>query len=125
MRCAPPGNKPLPIEAVNCSEYLEREWELLKRKQSILALGKIGWDAVIGLAKRKGCAIPSSPFGHGAVVDLCDGLRLFGSYHVSQQNTFTGRLTQMMLDGVFEAIRRSHASNEPGMTRNGQDNKAK
>ena len=102
VRCAPPDNKPLPIEASNCSEYLDREWDLLRRKRAILALGKIGWDAVIALARRKGCVLPTAPFGHGMVIELCDGVRLFGSYHVSQQNTFTGRLTPGMLDAVLD-----------------------
>ena len=102
VRCAPPDNKPLPIEATNCGEYLDREWDLLQQKCAILALGKIGWDAVIGLAKRKRCAFVTAPFGHGATVQLTPKVRLFGSYHVSQQNTFTGRLTPAMLDEVLD-----------------------
>jgi uracil-DNA glycosylase family 4 len=101
-RCAPPGNKPLPEEVVNCSGYLDREWELLKNKRVILALGGIAWKAVLGLAERNGCRVkkPGPVFGHGAECVLCDDLALLGSYHVSQQNTFTGRLTAGMFDEI-------------------------
>src|SRR4051812_12060800 len=89
-RCAPPGNKPLPVEVANCSGFLDREWSLLRRKRVILALGGIAWDAALALALRHACAIPTPrpKFGHGAAVELCVGLHLVGSYHVSQQNTF-------------------------------------
>lgn len=101
-RCAPPENKPLPIEVGNCAPYLDREWALLERKRAILALGKIAWDAALGLARRNGCEIVKPPaFGHGVVVRLNERLRLVGSYHVSQQNTFTGRLTEKMFDDVL------------------------
>src|SRR5438045_2502207 len=67
-RCAPPGNKPLPAEVANCSTYLGREWNLLRHKRVILALGKIAWDAAVALAVRHGCAVPKPrpAFGHGA-----------------------------------------------------------
>ena len=103
VRCAPPANKPLPEEIVNCSGYADAEWELLANKRVLLALGKIGWDAAIALAARKGCLIPvpRPAFGHGAVADL-GAVTLVGSYHVSQQNTFTGKLTPQMFDAVLE-----------------------
>jgi uracil-DNA glycosylase len=106
-RCAPPGNKPLPIEVSNCAGYLDREWSLLKRKRVILALGGIAWDAAIALATRNRCQLPQPKpkFAHGAAVELCTGLHLVGSYHVSQQNTFTGRLTDAMFDAVLERCR--------------------
>ena len=102
-RCAPPGNKPSPREVLNCSGYLDREWTLLRKKRSILALGKIAWDAALALAARNGIVRPKSrpSFGHGAMVELTPSLRLIGSYHVSQQNTFTGRLTEAMFDAVL------------------------
>jgi uracil-DNA glycosylase family 4 len=102
-RCAPPGNKPLPEEIGRCAEYLDAEWGLLRRKRVILALGKIAWEAALSLAARQGCAIarPRPVFGHGAEVELMAGLRLLGSYHVSQQNTFTGKLTPEMFDAVL------------------------
>jgi uracil-DNA glycosylase family 4 len=103
VRCAPPGNKPLPGEIANCSEYLDREWDLLRDVRVILALGRIGWDAVISLAKRQGCEFPDGrlAFGHGVEMRLDAKRRLLGSYHVSQQNTFTGKLTPGMFDGVL------------------------
>lgn len=103
-RCAPPDNKPLPEEVQNCSSYLDREWQLLSRKRVILALGAIAWNAALSLAARNGCVIarPRPPFGHGFEVALCAGLTLVGSYHVSQQNTFTGRLTPAMFDTVVK-----------------------
>ena len=106
-RCAPPGNKPLSIEVSNCAAFLDREWALLLRKRVILALGGIAWEASLALASRNGCDVtsPKPKFAHGAVVELCAGLHLVGSYHVSQQNTFTGRLTNAMFDGVLERCR--------------------
>ena len=103
VRCAPPGNKPLPEEIANCAGYLDEEWRLLRNKRVILALGRIAWDAAIALAARQGCAIPKPrpSFGHGAEIDL-GKIILIGSYHVSQQNTFTGKLTARMFDEVLE-----------------------
>jgi uracil-DNA glycosylase family 4 len=103
-RCAPPANKPLPEEVGNCAGYLDREWELLKRKRVILALGGIAWNAALALAIRNGCSVGKTrpPFGHAAEAKLCEGLTLVGSYHVSQQNTFTGRLTTTMFDAVLK-----------------------
>jgi uracil-DNA glycosylase family 4 len=102
VRCAPPANKPLPDEALACSDYLTREWDLLRRKRVLLALGKFGWDAALSLARRRlGPFKPERPFGHGAIVPLSSGITLVGSYHVSQQNTFTGLLTEAMFDDVL------------------------
>src|SRR2546421_9840274 len=102
-RCAPPANKPTPQEVAACADFLDAEWRLLKRKRVLLALGKIAWDATLALAARNGIAIPRPrpAFGHGAVVRLNDSLTLLGSYHVSQQNTFTGKLTPAMFDAVL------------------------
>jgi uracil-DNA glycosylase len=117
VRCAPPGNKPLPQEIENCAGYLDEEWKLLKNKRVILALGKIAWDAAIALAGRQGCSIPKPRpgFGHGAEVDLRKVV-LIGSYHVSQQNTFTGKLTPRMFDQVLQrckALGQSEGSYAP------------
>jgi uracil-DNA glycosylase family 4 len=103
VRCAPPGNKPLPAEIAACAPFLDREWRLLKNVRVILALGKIGWDAAISLAKRNDCDFPQGTklFAHGAPVRLSKTKMLLGSYHVSQQNTFTGKLTEGMFDGVL------------------------
>ncbi|HZZ43111.1 MAG TPA: uracil-DNA glycosylase [Tepidisphaeraceae bacterium] len=102
VRCAPPANKPLPSEVENCSTYMDQEWRLLKRKRVLLALGKIAWDAAVALSRRNGIVIPRRPeFGHGAICRLGPSLTLVGSYHVSQQNTFTGTLTEKMFDAVL------------------------
>jgi uracil-DNA glycosylase len=102
-RCAPPANKPTPDEVMNCGTFLNREWSMLKRKRVILALGKIAWDATLALARRNHCIIPkpAPTFGHGARFMLMPRLTLLGSYHVSQQNTFTGKLTNEMFDEVL------------------------
>jgi len=108
LRCAPPANKPLLRELLNCRPYLLRELELLPRLRAVLALGKIGFDAYLR-AVREGRDLPplsAFRFAHGASYDLADGLpRLFASYHPSQQNTQTGRLTPAMFREVFRDIR--------------------
>jgi uracil-DNA glycosylase len=103
VRCAPPGNKPLPREIANCSEYLDREWDLLADVRVMLALGKIAWDGVVAAARQRGCEFPDGrrSFVHGAELHLAENRLLLGSYHVSQQNTFTGKLTAGMFDAVL------------------------
>ena len=107
-RCAPPNNKPLPSEILNCRGYLEREIDILQPK-AVLALGKIGWDVFVGILKHRG-AIPARVayrFAHGAEVYLsAAGLRLFGVYHPSQQNTQTGLVTLAMYAKVLRRVRR-------------------
>jgi uracil-DNA glycosylase family 4 len=106
-RCAPPANKPLPSELANCRPYFEQELELL-RPRAILALGSIAMRAYLGILKRH-AKIPSfAPFlfGHGASYSFGEDLpKLFASYHPSQQNTFTGKLTAGMLEDVLRGIR--------------------
>ena len=107
-RCAPPANKPNPDEILNCREYLLREWRLLSNLGAVLALGKIAMDGLLAMLRAEGL-VPrraSFAFFHGASHDLGDGVRLFASYHPSQQNTFTGRLTPKDLDMVLTRIRR-------------------
>ncbi len=108
LRCAPPANKPLPRELANCRPYFERELEIVQPRV-ILALGAIAMRVYLGLLKDRG-VIPSMaafPFKHGASYTLPGHLpRLFASYHPSQQNTFTGRLTSAMLGRVLRDIRR-------------------
>jgi uracil-DNA glycosylase len=103
VRCAPPGNKPLPDEVANCAPFLDAEWDLLTHKRVLLALGKIAWDAALALAARHGISIPRPrpAFAHGAELPLLPTLHLLGSYHVSQQNTFTGKLTDLMFDDIL------------------------
>jgi uracil-DNA glycosylase family 4 len=107
VRCAPPANKPLPSEILNCREYLERELEAL-RPRAVLALGKIAWDAYLEILKQKGKIASRSgyKFAHGAEAEFVGDLpRLFGVYHPSQQNTQTGRVTEAMYAQVLKRIR--------------------
>lgn len=105
-RCAPPDNKPLPEELARCAPFMDREVALLPARV-FLALGAIGWNAALGYLERAGGSIPSPrpAFGHGAEVRFPDGRTLVGCYHVSQQNTQTGRLTPAMFDAVMARIR--------------------
>ena len=111
VRCAPPANRPLPSEIANCRPYLESEMELLPL-QALLALGALAFNTYLNVLKDNG-AISSRaqfPFRHGAAYDLPTsgipggGLRLFASYHPSQQNTFTGTLTNAMFHGLLVKI---------------------
>lgn len=103
VRCAPPANKPLPEESERCSKFIDEEWDLLTKKRAILALGKIAWDATIGMVRRKGLVVPSHvAFAHGAEIPIVKGPMIIGSYHVSQQNTFTGVLTPKMFDHILK-----------------------
>ena len=107
LRCAPPANKPLPDELANCRPYFERELDLL-RPRAIFALGGIAMRAYLALLKDRGQiqSYAAFPFRHGASYKLPGDLpRLFVSYHPSQQNTFTGKLTEMMLASVLRDIR--------------------
>jgi uracil-DNA glycosylase len=105
-RCAPPGNKPTPDELGRCSAFLARESRLLARASVLVCLGGIAWDAALRLAESEGSALPRPRprFAHGAELDT--GSRtLIACYHVSQQNTFTGRLTEAMIDRVVARAR--------------------
>jgi uracil-DNA glycosylase family 4 len=107
VRCAPPANKPLPQEVLNCKPFLHAELEILQPK-AILALGKIAWDGYLRLMQDHGQIARASAyhFTHGAEVRFPAGLpRLFASYHPSQQNTQTGRLTPAMFMKVLRRIR--------------------
>src|SRR5262249_46855778 len=104
--CAPPGNKPTPEEIENCHEWLGRTFDLVPAKV-FLALGGIAWRAIVDEARRrKWISGPRPKFAHGQQVAMAGGRWLLGSYHPSQQNTFTGRLTRPMLDRVFRTARR-------------------
>jgi uracil-DNA glycosylase family 4 len=107
-RCAPPDNKPLPIEISSCRGYFERELEILQPKV-ILALGKIAWDGYLDILKQRGVIASRAlfKFAHGAEAEAAPGTpRLFGVYHPSQQNTQTGRVTPAMYAQVLRRIRR-------------------
>jgi uracil-DNA glycosylase family 4 len=101
VRCAPPANKPTPAERQSCLPYLDRELALLSDVRVIVVLGQFAYQAVAG---RLGLR-PRPPFAHGSEAVLADGRTFICSYHPSQQNTFTGKLTEDMLDSVFVRAR--------------------
>ncbi len=101
VKCAPPANKPTADERANCRPFLTREFAHLTNLQVVIALGGIGHAAVAQHLDVR----PRPKFGHGVELRLDSGLTILGSYHVSQQNTFTGRLTEDMLDTVFARAR--------------------
>ena len=103
LRCTPPANKPLPEERSNCLPFLLREFDLLPKVRVVVALGKLAFDTYLGTCSMRGVplASPRPRFGHGLVYPLTEGTTLVGSYHPSQQNTFTGRLTQEMFEDIF------------------------
>jgi uracil-DNA glycosylase family 4 len=107
VHCAPPDNKPTPVERDTCGRWLQRELALLAPR-AVVVLGAFGWQALLPVLADAGWAVPRPRprFGHGARVVLPGErgpLQLFGCYHVSQQNTFTGRLTPAMLEDVLRA----------------------
>jgi len=107
LRCAPPLNKPQPSEMRNCRPYLEKELGLLTRVRAVLVLGRIAFDAYLRVLSQREKMPPRSSlkFGHGASFEFAAGLpRLFCSYHPSQQNTQTGRLTPEMFHKVLKDI---------------------
>jgi uracil-DNA glycosylase family 4 len=106
VRCAPPGNRPAPDERDRCRPYLVRELATLRRVRVAVALGAFAWDAVLRTVVECGGSrlSPKPRFTHGAEAEL-GRLDLIGSYHPSQQNTFTGKLTESMLDAVFARAR--------------------
>ena len=105
-RCAPPANKPRPAEIARCREYLAREWALLTEVRAVLVLGRIAMDGFLAMLREIDRPPPGRlAFAHGAAHDLGGGVRLFCSYHVSQQNTFTGRLTPRSFDAVLAKVK--------------------
>jgi uracil-DNA glycosylase len=107
VRCAPPDNKPLPSELANCSEYLDRELEILRSVKVVVALGKIGFDAYLAHLKRAGVIGGKAglAFGHAKSYELPNGVTLLASYHPSNQNTATGKLTAAMFEAVFRSAK--------------------
>ena len=107
-RCAPPDNKPLPQELANCASYLEREFDGLKQLKVVVALGKIAFDAYLNFLKRRGLLSSRKDyvFRHGARYAMPDGKTLLASYHPSNQNTQTGKLTRAMFLAIFKEAAR-------------------
>lgn len=103
VRCAPPANKPTVSERDNCASWLDEEVALFPEARIFLALGSFGYVALWRHLMRTGADLPRPrpAFGHGAAVSLASGRTVLMSYHPSQQNTFTGRLTEAMFDDVF------------------------
>jgi uracil-DNA glycosylase family 4 len=105
VRCAPPQNKPLPIEIANCRPYLLRELELLERLRVIVALGRLAFDAALNAVGFDEPIKRRPTFAHAAECSLSREITLLASFHPSQQNTFTGKLTEPMFDHVFSRAR--------------------
>ena len=107
IHCAPPDNKPLPSELANCRPYLLEEFQKLKKVKVVVPLGMIGFKTYFSTRKMLGWPNPSPlpPFGHGLSARLPDGVTVVSSYHPSQQNTQTGKLTEKMLDDIFRKAR--------------------
>jgi uracil-DNA glycosylase family 4 len=103
VHCAPPDNKPSLTEFRRCRPYLVQELKLFRQVKVVIALGKIAFDAFLGAYREVGGELPKPrpKFGHGATANLPNGLRLICSYHPSQQNTFTGKLSKPMFDSIF------------------------
>jgi uracil-DNA glycosylase family 4 len=104
VRCAPPENKPSRVEFERCRPYLVQELKLFGSLRVVIALGKIAFDSFLAAHQQNGGAVPKPRprFGHGASIVLPNGLTLICSYHPSQQNTFTGKLTRPMFHSIFE-----------------------
>lgn len=110
LRCAPPGNKPLLDEIENCRPYLLEELDLLKKVKVIVPLGQIAFNQTLKSLRRKGCEIPPLSFGHGKIFSLqapdSELQTLITTYHPSQQNTFTGKLTRPMFHKIFRMVQK-------------------
>jgi uracil-DNA glycosylase family 4 len=105
-RCAPPDNKPLRSEIDNCLPYLEQEIDLMSNLQGFVALGRIAFDNVNNIYRARGYNIPRVDFKHGGFYQLCDGQPwMVASYHPSQQNTQTGRLTVDMFGQIWQKVK--------------------
>ena len=107
VHCAPPENKPTLIEFKRCRPYLIQELKLFRRLRVVIVLGKIAFDSFLAAYQANGGMLPKPrpKFGHGISMDFPDGLRLICSYHPSQQNTFTGKLTKPMFQSIFDEAR--------------------
>ncbi len=107
VRCAPPQNKPTADEKRKCLPYLVDEFKSLSNMKIVLGLGKLAFDTIVGVLRSSGeVDLPVKPvFSHGAEFSIDDSRILLASYHPSQQNTFTGRLTEPMFDSVFARAR--------------------
>jgi uracil-DNA glycosylase family 4 len=109
VRCAPPDNKPAPEEFDACRPYVREELRLLHKTRVVVTLGKIAFDHYLKTCREEGRRLPTPPptFGHAKVYELPWGVTLIGSYHPSQQNTFTGKLTRPMFHSIFRTAKKA------------------
>jgi uracil-DNA glycosylase len=123
IHCAPPDNKPLPSEFANCRPYFLEELQQLKNVKIVVPLGLIGFKTYFSSRKQLGLPTPSPlpPFGHSLSARLPDGITVISSYHPSQQNTQTGKLTEKMLDDVFRKARKILDKKNAGTKNSGSD----
>lgn len=105
-RCAPPKNKPLPEEIENCRPYFLKELDLLNNVKVLIPLGQIALTQTVRSFRQKGLDIPSLAFGHGKVYPLPNGQTIITTYHPSQQNTQTGKLTRPMFHKIFKTVKK-------------------
>ena len=105
IRCAPPRNKPLPEEVEACRPYFQQELELLERVRVFIPLGQVAFHQLLKNLRITGLILPALKFGHGQVYPLPDGRTIIASFHPSQQNTFTGKLTRPMFHSIFKKTR--------------------
>lgn len=106
IRCAPPKNKPLPEEIENCRPYFLKELDLLKSVKVFVPLGQIALSQTVKSLRQRGLDIPALAFGHGKVYPLPNGQTIMTTYHPSQQNTQTGKLTRPMFHGIFKMVKK-------------------
>jgi uracil-DNA glycosylase family 4 len=106
IRCAPPKNKPLPEEIENCRPYFLKELDLLKNIKVIVPLGQIAFTQTLKSLRLKGYEIPPLVFGHGKLYPLSTGQAIITTYHPSQQNTQTGKLTRAMFHRIFKMVKK-------------------
>ncbi len=127
VRCAPPGNKPSPSELATCRHYLVEEIRLLRRMRVVVALGRIAFDAFLKAWKDDTRAVPAlrPAFVHGGMTQLPGGVFLLASYHPSQQNTQTRRLTSAMFQQIFTHARRLLAGPPPDKSRESKHSKVR
>jgi uracil-DNA glycosylase family 4 len=105
IRCAPPQNNPSPVEMETCRFYVQKELDLLGRVKAFIPLGQVAFQQLLKNLRMKGLGLPAWKFGHGQVYPLPGGRTIIASYHPSQQNTFTGKLTRDMFHDVFKKAR--------------------
>ncbi len=113
LRCAPPQNKPLPVEIEACRPYFQQELDLLDRVRVFIPLGQVAFSQLLKNLRGKGLKLPALKFGHGKVFPLPEARTIIASFHPSQQNTFTGKLTREMFYRVFEQARQHLNSPAP------------